>query len=40
MMMYNIKHYWFLDFAHRPEFQMLENTAFRKQIQFPKRCVF
>jgi hypothetical protein len=27
-----------LDFVHRPDFYKPENT-FRKQIQFPKRCV-
>jgi hypothetical protein len=23
-----------------PEFGILENTTFRKEMQFPKRCVF
>jgi hypothetical protein len=29
-----------LDFVHRPDVYKPENTMFRKQIQFPKRCVF
>jgi hypothetical protein len=29
-----------LEFVHRPDFYKPENTTFRKEIQFPKRCVF
>jgi hypothetical protein len=32
---HNTQNYWVLDFAHHPEFQMLENTTFRKLDLFP-----
>jgi hypothetical protein len=32
---YCLRIVWFLDFVHRPEFQIIENTTFRKIDLFP-----
>jgi hypothetical protein len=39
-MVFNTQNYWVLDFLHRPVFQKIKNTTFRKEMQFPKRRVF
>jgi hypothetical protein len=33
-MVHNIQNHWILDFGHRPVFQKLENTTFRKLYLF------